>query len=382
MRCSASAARPAPPEDGTINVKTLAAISTHAEKPFVIEELDLDEPRPDELLVRVDAVGLCHTDLAVRGMWPEGVPIVLGHEGAGVVEAVGAAVTDVRPGDAVLLSFASCGVCEPCGAGAPAYCTRFQEANVSGGRLDGSPTLSGSRGPVSGAFFGQSTFARYALSSRRNAVVIDPDLDRTHLAAFGCGIQTGAGAVVNVLQPAPDSRLVVFGLGGVGMAAVMAGALRGVRTIVGVDLSTSRRETALQVGATHVVDGGDPDVLGVVRAITGGGATHALDTTASPAVVRLAAQALASRGTLVVVGLGADVTLDVQDLIGGGKTVRGTIEGDADPQTFIPQLVEWYREGRLPMERIVTTFPFTDIDRAVAGMRDGTAIKPVLVFGD
>ena len=363
-------------------MKTLAAISTHAGKPFVIEELDLDEPRPDELLVRVDAVGLCHTDLAVQAMWPEGVPIVLGHEGAGVVERVGSGVADVRPGDTVLLSFASCGVCDPCAAGAPAYCTRFQEANVSGGRLDGSPTLSGSQGPVSGAFFGQSSFARYALSSRRNAVVIDPGLDLTHVAAFGCGIQTGVGAVINVLQPPPNSRLVVFGLGGVGMAAVMAGAIRGVQTIVGVDLSASRRETALQVGATHVIDGADPDVLGAVRDITGGGATQALDTTAVPAVIRTAAEALASRGTLVVVGIGADVTLDVQDLIGGGKTVRGTIEGDADPQTFIPQLIEWYQDGRLPMEHIVTAFPFTDIDRAVAGMRDGTAVKPVLVLGD
>jgi aryl-alcohol dehydrogenase len=363
-------------------VKTLAAVSTHADKPFVIEELDLDEPRPDELLVRVEAVGLCHTDLAVRGMWPEGVPIVLGHEGAGVVERVGTEVTDVRPGDTVLLSFASCGDCDPCAARTPAYCTRFQEANVSGGRLDGSHTLHGSQGPVSGAFFGQSSFSRYALCARRNAVVIGPGLDLTHVAAFGCGIQTGAGAVVNVLRPPPDSRLVVFGLGGVGMAAVMAGAIREVRTIVGVDLSAARRETALHVGATHVIDGADPDVLGAVRDVTGGGATHALDTTAVPAVIRAAAQALASRGTLAVVGLGADVTLDVQDLIGGGKTVRGTIEGDADPQTFVPQLVEWYQEGRLPMGRIVTTYPFTEIDRAVAGMRDGTAVKPVLVLGD
>ena len=363
-------------------MKTLAAISTHADKPFVFEELDLDEPRPDELLVRVEAVGLCHTDLAVRAMWPEGVPIVLGHEGVGIVEAVGAQVTDVRPGDTVLLSFASCGDCGSCAAGAPAYCTRFQEANVSGARLDGSPTLSGSQGPVSGAFFGQSSFARHALCSRRNAVLIDPGLDLTHVAAFGCGIQTGAGAVVNVLEPPTDSRLVVFGLGGVGMAAVMAGAIRGVRTIVGVDLSASRRDTALHVGATHVIDGADPDVLEVVREVTGGGATHALDTTAVPAVIRSAAQALASRGMLLVVGIGADVTLDVQDLIGGGKTVRGTIEGDADPQTFVPQLVEWYQAGRLPMERIVTTYPFTQIDRAVAGMRDGTAVKPVLVLGD
>src|SRR3954451_5723362 len=152
-RSSVSAARPTASADRTHDVKTMAAVSTHAEKPFVIEELDLDEPRPDELVVRIEAVGLCHTDLALRAMWHEGVPIVLGHEGAGVVENVGAQVTDVRPGDTVLLSFASCGSCGPCAVGAPAYCRSFQQANVSGSRLDGSPTLSGSHGPVSGAFF-------------------------------------------------------------------------------------------------------------------------------------------------------------------------------------------------------------------------------------
>jgi aryl-alcohol dehydrogenase len=360
-------------------MQTLAAISRGASSPFALETVELDDPRPDELLVRIEAVGLCHTDLAVRGMWPEGVPLVLGHEGAGVVERVGADVTDAKPGDKVIVSFASCGACERCASGLPGYCVDFRALNISGSRADGSATLTTAGGPLSGNFFGQSSFAQHALTARRNAVVVDPSVDLALIASFGCGAQTGAGAVANVLQPTADGRLVVFGLGGVGMAALMAAAALGVRQVVGVDLSPSRRQIALQVGATDVVDGADADVLGALREVTGGGASHALDTTGVPAVVRTAAQALRPLGALVVIGNGADFTLDHQDIIGGGKTVRGSIEGDADPQAFIPQLVTWYQQGRMPMDKIVRTFALEQIEDAVAQMKDGSAVKPVLL---
>jgi aryl-alcohol dehydrogenase len=350
-------------------VKTIAAVSTGPVAPFTIQELDLADPQPDELLVRVEAAGICHTDLATKAMFPDGVAAVFGHEGAGVVEVVGSAVTDVRPGDKVIISFASCGVCDRCTAGRPGYCVRFQPENVSG-----APTLSGPGGPVAGKFFGQSSFARHALTNRRQAVVVGPDVDLTLVASYGCGVQTGAGAVVNVLQPGPGSSLAVFGLGGVGMAAVMAGAALGVEQIIGVDLAESRRDTALKVGATHALHGADPGLLDQLRELTGGGATHALDTTAVPAVIRTAGEALATRGTLVVVGVGPDATFNIGDLIGGGKTIRGCIEGDADPQTFIPRLLAW----DLPMHEIVRTYPFAEINQAVAG----GAIKPVLVFED
>jgi aryl-alcohol dehydrogenase len=360
-------------------MRTLAAVSTGATSPFAFRELELDEPRPDELLVRIQAVGVCHTDLAIRAMWPQGAPIVLGHEGAGVVERVGAQVTDVAPGDKVVISFASCGACARCTSGRPAYCARFQQLNISGSRPDGSATHTGADGAVSASFFGQSSFARHALTARRNAVVVDPTVDLSLVAAFGCGVQTGAGAVLNVLQPSPRSRLVVFGLGGVGMAAVMAAAALGVQQVVGVDLAASRRATALEVGATAVLDGADECLLDALRKATGGGASHALDTTAVPGVVRTAAQALAALGTLAVVGTGADITLDTGDLIGGGKTIRGCIEGDADPQELIPRLVAWHQDGRLPMEKVVRTFPLEQLNEAVAQMRDGSVIKPVLL---
>ncbi|MFC9057180.1 NAD(P)-dependent alcohol dehydrogenase [Streptomyces sp. NPDC057074] len=361
-------------------MKTIAALSTGPDEPFTLAELDIDEPRPDELLVRIEAVGLCHTDLATKAMFPDGVAVVLGHEGAGIVERVGADVTDVHPGDKVVISYASCGTCERCGSGNPAYCRNFAQLNTSGARPDGSPTLTGPDGPVVGSFFGQSSFARYALTARRNAVVVPAEADLALAASFGCGVQTGAGAVVHVLKPGPDSRLVVFGLGGVGMAAVMAAANLGVRQIVGVDLSDTRRQTALKVGATDVLDGSAPELLTTLRQLTGGGATHAFDTTAVPGVIRTAAQGLASLGTLVLVGIGPDATLDLADLMGGGKTVRGSIEGDSDPQRFIPQLVEWQLDNAFPMQEIVRVFPFSQINEAVARSHDGSAIKPVLVF--
>lgn len=363
-------------------MRTRAAVSTGPGVPFRLTELDLDDPRPDELLVRVEAVGLCHTDLVVQGMWPAGSPIVLGHEGAGVVQQVGDAVTDVRPGDRVLLSFASCGACPGCRAGRPAYCDRFPDANFSGRRLDGSATLTGPDGPVAASFFGQSSFARHALTPRRNAVLVGPDVDLTLAAPFGCGVQTGAGSVLNVLRPGPEDSLLVVGLGGVGTAAVMAAGILGVRQVVGVDPVGSRRDLARALGATDVLDGADPDLLDRLREVTGGGASHALDSTGVPAATRTAAQALRARGTLVVVGVGPDVTLDAADLLAGGKTVRGSIEGDVDPQAFIPRLVEWYRAGRLPMQQVVRTFPLAEIDAAVAAMHDGSVVKPVLLPGD
>lgn len=364
-------------------LRTMAALSFDTTSDFEIAEVDLSLPQHDEILVRMEAVGICHTDLVARAMSTSGTPAVFGHEGAGVVEAVGTDVHDVAVGDSVLMSFASCGRCEPCAAGSPAYCTRFIEANVSGRRLDGTATLRRGSEMAFGSFFGQSSFARHAVTARRNAVVVAPGSNLVEMASFGCGVQTGAGTILNILRPDDTSRVVVYGLGGVGMAAIMAAAHLGAKDIVGVDLSPSRRDTALQIGATHVLDGGDPGIADAVDKATGGGSTHAFDTTGSPAVIRGAARSLCQGGTLVVVGNGpADVSLDVQDLIAGGKTVRGCIEGDSDPQVMIPELVRLYQLGHLPMHHIVHSFRFGDINEAVASAKDGLSIKPVLTFSE
>ena len=351
-----------------------AAVSRSPDSPFTLESVDLDEPRPDEVLVRIHATGLCHTDLSSKSRIPG--PAVLGHEGAGVVETVGERVTGVAPGDHVLLSYRSCGECAQCRGGHRPYCSRSPMLNSSGGRPDGTATLSQNGTRLFGSFFGQSSFAQYALASADNVVVVDPSVDLTVAAPLGCGFQTGAGAVLNVLGPEPNSRLVVFGAGGVGLAAVMAAKTLGVETVIVVDPVASRREKAVELGASRTVDPTSEDVAAVLR-----GATHALDTTGLPDVVATALSTLEARGILVVVGLGPrHATIDVVDLLLNGKVIRGCVEGDANPSEFIPRLLALHAQGRFPMDAIVRHYDAVDIEKAVADSRSGSAIKPVLVW--
>jgi aryl-alcohol dehydrogenase len=355
-----------------------AAISAAAAAPFEIAEVELDEPRRDEVLVEVRAVGVCHSDLTMKAVWPEAIsPIVLGHEGAGVVRAVGADVTAVRPGDHVVLSYRSCGACGECAAGHRPYCREFRTLNGIGTRPDGSPTMRRDGAAVYGSYFGQSSFASHALAYESNVVVVGEEIDLGLAAPLGCGIQTGAGTVLNVLAPPPDASLVVFGAGGVGLSAVMAAAE--VETIIAVDPGASRRELAAELGATATLDPAAGDVVAAIQELTGGGATHAIDTTAKGAVINQAIAALAPLGTLALVGIRVpDFAMDVQGLMSGGKTVRGVIEGDAAPHDFIPRLVALHAAGRLPLEKLVRRYDFEDIDIAFADAAGGIAVKPVL----
>lgn len=355
-------------------MKITAALSISPAAPFTLQELELDEPRCDEVLVKIHATGLCHTDLTFKSQVP--IPAVLGHEGAGIVTAVGEAVSGISPGDHVVLSYRSCGSCRSCAAGERAYCSRSMRLNSAGVRADGSPTLSDNGTPVYGSFFGQSSFAQYALAGADNTVVVDPSIDLAVAAPLGCGFQTGAGAVLNVLSPEPDSRLVVFGAGGVGLAAVMAAKAQGVETIIAADPVASRRAKATELGATQTVDPAMEDVAAVAR-----GATHALDTTANAGVIATALGLLRQRGVLVLVGLGAQPgPIDLNDLMLGGKVIRGCIEGDANPQEFIPELLQMHARGHFPIQSLITTYPAADIEQAVADARSGAAIKPVLLW--
>ncbi|MGQ4618910.1 zinc-binding dehydrogenase [Nocardia sp. R7R-8] len=359
---------------------TTAALSRGPASTFTLEEVELADLRPDEVLVRLVAVGICHTDLTTKATSAPDAPALYGHEGAGVVEQVGSAVTGIETGDHVLLSYNNCGTCAQCLAGRRAYCAHFTELNSSGGRLDGTSPVSQSGEAVWANFFGQSSFARHAIANRENVVVVPRDVDLAAAAPLGCGFQTGAGAVSNVLRPTADSTLVVYGAGGVGIAAVMAAHALGVQTIIAVDLSEPRRQLAAELGATHVLDGADPALVDRIREITGGGATHAFDTTSVPSVIRGAALALGALGVLVVVGIGnPEISFDAVDLIVGGKTVRGCIEGDADSRKFIPQLLEWHAQGKFPIEKVITRYRFEQINTAVADAA-GAVIKPVLEF--
>lgn len=359
-----------------------AAVTYAPEEPFAIEDVELDEPRDDEVLVRLVGTGVCHTDLGVKRDWPvEMGPLVLGHEGAGVVEAVGSSVGGLVPGDHVLLSYRSCRECASCVAGHVPYCERFRDLNAIGVRPDGSSTMALGDTVIHGNFFGQSSFATHALAYASNTVKVDSDLDLTLAAPLGCGVQTGAGAVMNVLKPREGSSFAVFGAGGVGLAGLMAAVHLDVETAIAVDPVPSRRELALELGATHAIDPATGDAVEAIQDLTGGGADSVFDTTGLPPVIADAARSAGRLGMVALVGTGEPLaTLDVKDLIRGGKSLRGVMEGDADPLRFVPELVELVRAGRLPIERMIVRYAFEDINTAVADTKSGATIKPVLVF--
>jgi aryl-alcohol dehydrogenase len=363
-------------------MKIKAALSTGAEAPFDIADVELDEPRANDVLVKLSATGVCHTDLTMKAAWPEALsPIVLGHEGAGVVEAAGEDVTGVRPGDRVVLSYRRCGSCPECAAGHPTYCHDFRTLNAIGSRPDGSTTMRRGGSPVYGSFFGQSSFASHALAYESNLVVVGDHVDLTLAAPLGCGVQTGAGAVLNVLRPENEASLVVFGAGGVGLSALMVAKAAGVGTIIAVDPVAVRREVAAELGATATVDPASDDVVDAIRQVTGAGATHALDTTAIGAVINQAIDALAPLSMLALVGVGMPpVTLHVQNIIGITKAYTTRVGTDAVPQEFLPELLELRAEGRLPLEKLIRSYDFDDIDTAFADAASGSTIKPVLVL--
>jgi aryl-alcohol dehydrogenase len=331
----------------------------------------------------VAAAGICHTDLICRDQWyPVPFPTVLGHEGAGVVESVGAEVTGVAPGDPVAMSFHSCGRCRSCAGGLPSYCYEFFEHNFASSRpADGSSALSRGGEPLHGHFFGQSSFATHAVANARNVVRLNGSMPLEIAAPLGCGIQTGAGAVMNTLRVPAGATLAVFGAGAVGLSAVMAGAIAGCATIVAVDLKPARLELARELGATHTVDAAEDDPVDEVRRVTGAGADFSLEATGSPAVLRQSVDCLAPLGTCGVIGapaFGTEVVLDVNTILVAGRTVRGVVEGDSVPQTFLPQLVRFWEEGRFPVERLQTYYDFDRIQDAVHAAESGEAIKPVL----
>lgn len=283
------------------------------EQPFVSRELELEEPRADEVLVRVVATGVCHTDLIVRDQWyPVPLPAVLGHEGSGVVERVGENVTRVEPGDNVVLTFNSCGACANCASGNPTFCADFFARNFGAARPDGSVSHHHGESGVHSHFFGQSSFGTYTIAAERTVVKVGADAPLERLGPLGCGVQTGAGGVLNALRPEAGSSIAVFGAGAVGMSAIMAAALSGCTTIIAVDIKPNRLELARELGATHVVDASERDAVEEIRRITGGGAQYTLETTAVPRVFRQAVDALAPLGTCGLIGaapLGTESTL-------------------------------------------------------------------------
>lgn len=353
-----------------------AAVLEQSGGPFTLTDVDLDDPRADEVLVRVASVGICGTDLEFANFFP--TPVVLGHEGAGVVEAVGAAVTTVRPGDHVAMSFASCGVCSLCLSGAPAYCREFDARNFTGRRPDGSSAISRDGAPINGHFLGQSSFAGHVVAPQRAVTRIEKDLDLASAGPFGCGFQTGAGAVLNVMQPRPGQSIAVFGAGAVGSAAIIAAALSNCGVIAAVDVNPDKLASAQAFGATHIVDS-RTDVAEQLRAIVPHGFDVVLDTTGRSDVLRTAVEALGPLGRAGVIGIGPSQTMEFEwRSVLNGRSIIGIIGGASLPQVFLPQLLELHAQGRFPVDRLISYFPFEQINEAVAAVKSGTVAKAVL----
>jgi len=365
-------------------MKTRAAVATAPQTDLEIRELELDEPRADELRVRLVASGVCHTDAIIRDQWyPVPLPVVLGHEGAGIVDAVGEDVEDFVVGDKVVIGPAYCGQCEQCVSGHPMYCVNFYDRNFGVQRADGSKAFSDASGPVGSHFFGQSSFAEFSNVVARSAVKVPKDVPLEILGPLGCGIMTGSGAVLNVLQPEPGSSVAVFGTGAVGMAGMLAAKAAGATTIIMVDIVASRLELAKELGATHVVNSKETDPVAAIKEITGGGVEYALDTTGVPMVFTQMTNSLATRGHGALVGaakLGTEAKIDIGTQLLAGINIHLVIEGDAVPKEFIPRLVNLYKQGSFPFDKLVKTYKFEDINRAFADSADGSSLKPVVVY--
>jgi len=365
-------------------MEVIAAVLREPKCSLSIERLNLGEPSPDEVLVRIVACGICHTDVACRDAHlPLPLPIVLGHEGAGVVERVGQSVADLVPGDHVLLSFGHCGRCSPCLEGNAPYCDHFSGLNFGGTRPDGSTALHDGAGPVHSHFFGQSAFSSHVLVHRLNAVRIPKDLSLETLAPLGCGIQTGAGAVLNCLKPDAGESIAVFGVGAVGLSAIMAAKIAGCQRIVAVDRLVERLHVAQALGATDcIVAGPARELPAAIRSLSGA-VDYAVDTTGNRDVAAAAVQSVRRQGVCMMLGIylpGDQLPIDMRFLVRNGITLRGSVEGDSDPRTFLPTLIKHFTDGRLPLQKLIKHYPLRDINEALSDAATCKVLKPVILL--
>lgn len=367
-------------------MRITAAVADHIRGDIRLEELELEEPGPGEVRVRLVATGVCHTDTITRdGDLPLPLPGVLGHEGAGVVDAVGEGVADLQIGDHVVMGWPSCGSCRNCLRGEPRYCDLLGPAVASGARFTG--PLAGSSAyrrldgsPVSGHFFGQSSFATYSIALASSLVRVDPGVPLELLGPLACGIATGAGAVLNTARPDVGESIVVFGAGAVGLAAIMAARNSPATTIVAVDLHESRLELARHYGATHTVSGREEDVKSAIISACGGTPDYVIECTGVIGVVEQAVSLIGMLGTCILVGgapAGSSFSVEHQPAL-WGKRIVGTLGGSGDSRRLIPALISLYQQGRFPFDELVRYYELSEIETAIADSLSGEVVKPVV----
>lgn len=352
---------------------------------FELEKISLEEPRSDEVLVKIVATGTCHTDMAARdqqtGATP--YPIVLGHEGAGIVEKVGEGVTNLKPGDHVVLTFGFCGECHTCQHGKPAYCENFPALNFGGARLDGSHSHHYNEGGIFDNFFSQSSFATYAIANKRNAIKVSDKAPLELLGPLGCGIQTGAGAIINSLQVSPGKTVVISGAGAVGLAALLAAKACSAAQIVLIDINQERLDFGLELGANHVINSRNENVTEALQTISPKGFDFGFDTTGRNDVINNTLANLKSLGQMGIVGVATKpLEVEMNSYVLKGIKLIGIVEGDSVPNEFIPEMVEMYLNGQFPFDKLIKKYKFEDINQAIEDSENGKTIKPVILIGD
>ncbi|MBL3657268.1 NAD(P)-dependent alcohol dehydrogenase [Fulvivirga sediminis] len=363
-------------------MNTKAAVINETGGKFNIEDIKIDQDLgPNDILVKVVATGICHTDLIMRDdFFPFLKPAVFGHEGSGIVEKIGSAVTKVSTGDHVVMAPASCGECENCVEGHPSYCLNFMELNFGGHQHEGTCPYHNHDGKEMGSgFFGQSSFANYSLVKENNVVKVDKDIPLELLGPLGCGFQTGSGTVLNFLKARPGDSIVVAGVGAVGLSAIMAAKLAGCTTIVAADIHDSRLELAKELGATHTINSKDQKISDyVLSEIAPKGLKYGLDTTGRNNVISDAMSALKIKGHMAIVLVAADkLELDAT-AIQSGKSISFVNEGDSNPDVYIPNLIKLYKAGLFPFDKLVKYYDFKEFNKAVEDTEKGSTIKAII----
>ena len=353
-------------------------------RPLEVEELDLEGPQGGEVLVQVKAAGLCHSDLSVmNGARPRPLPMALGHEAAGVVAEVGEGVTDLSPGDHVVMIFVpSCGHCLPCAEGRPALCEPAAVANGEGRLMSGGRRLSLKGQPVN-HHMGVSAFADHAVVSRHSLVKVDPDIPLEQAALFGCAVLTGVGATLNTAGVEPGSRVAVVGLGGVGLNALLGAVLVGADRVVAVDLLDSKLDLARQLGATDAFRADAPDLVEAIKAATGGGVDYALEMAGSVPALELAYKITRRGGTTVTAGLAhpdKQMSFQAVSLVAEERTLKGSYIGSCVPLRDIPRYIGLFKNGRLPVDRLMSErIGFDDLNLAFDRLAEGNTVRQLLI---
>lgn len=367
-------------------MKVKAAVVNQVNGPYEMEELELQEIANDEVVVRVVASGICHSDEALRvgdAQFP--LPAVLGHEGAGIIEQIGSGVTNFKVGDQVVMAYNSCGYCQSCRTGHPSSCNDWTSLNMGGVRPDGRPYFKKSDGTTVSNFFTQSSFSTHTVTHVNNLIKVDDDADLRIIGPLGCGFLTGAGTVTNGLKPKVGDSIIVFGTGAVGLGALMMAVIEGCSKIVAVDIHDSRLEIAKELGATHTINSMTENLAQLVGEITGGaGFNFSVDTTGVAPVIKASIDVLGIGGIAAPVAVTPN-SIEINttlDLVFANRSVKGVLMGDSIPQFAIPKLIEFYKEGKFSFNKLVKFYKFDEINEASADSNSGATIKPILIIDE